>query len=441
MKKRNNQYWIIFLATAALLGLGGIQLNWIVEAHDLKVEQFHQRIKMLTPKIGVALKLDDFFQQHKIVAGNEPIQLDTVGELIDSMVVDAGFSLPVYYAIFQENPTGIFKSNAPHLEKDLRNSAYKTCLSCIMTVQFMGDTTNSTTPEMTFIRSVSEMEKLPNKSPKSEFLWVSLLIPNQEMLSKKAIFGFFALTVLLMLLLIGLFIYVLKSLAQQKKMGQVKDDFFNNMTHEFKTPLASILLASKTLRKTTEEDKKSSYLNLIENESKKLEGQVDKILQLSLIDSNEMTFEKADFNLHQTIEEVIQRLKIIIENKNATINFDLQLKQPMMIGDATHFSNCLYNLVENALKYSGKSPKIKIATFAENGQQIISVKDQGTGIAKEHQAEIFDRFYRAQHNDQYRGQGFGIGLSYVKTVVEAHGGTVILNTNYKNGCEFIIKIG
>jgi len=310
-----------------------------------------------------------------------------------------------------------------------------------MTVQFMGDTTNSTTPEMTFIRSVSEMEKLPNKSPKSEFLWVSLLIPNQEMLSKKAIFGFFALTVLLMLLLIGLFIYVLKSLAQQKKMGQVKDDFFNNMTHEFKTPLASILLASKTLRKTTEEDKKSSYLNLIENESKKLEGQVDKILQLSLIDSNEMTFEKADFNLHQTIEEVIQRLKIIIENKNATINFDLQLKQPMMIGDATHFSNCLYNLVENALKYSGKSPKIKIATFAENGQQIISVKDQGTGIAKEHQAEIFDRFYRAQHNDQYRGQGFGIGLSYVKAVVEAHGGTVILNTNYKNGCEFIIKIG
>ncbi|MEL6926800.1 MAG: ATP-binding protein, partial [Bacteroidota bacterium] len=108
--------------------------------------------------------------------------------------------------------------------------------------------------------------------------------------------------------------------------------------------------------------------------------------------------------------------------------------------DAHHFSNALYNLIENALKYSSATPVITLSTFHESGQRKISVKDVGIGIAAEHQAEIFDRFYRAQHDDRYKGKGFGIGLSYVRSVVEAHGGSIELNPHYKEGCEFIITL-
>ena len=177
---------------------------------------------------------------------------------------------------------------------------------------------------------------------------------------------------------------------------------------------------------------------MIENESKKLEGQVDKILQLSLIESNEMTLDKENVDLHFLIEEVISRLKLIIEKKEATIKLLLEVEGFLIKGDATHLSNCMYNLVENALKYSGDFPKITVSTFTENGKNVISVKDEGEGIPKEFQKEIFDRFFRAQKNDQYKGKGFGIGLSYVKTIVEAHNGRIILNDAYKNGCEFVI---
>ena len=117
---------------------------------------------------------------------------------------------------------------------------------------------------------------------------------------------------------------------------------------------------------------------------------------------------------------------------------NLTKKEFSIEGDQTHLSNCIYNLVENSLKYAGESPKISIATFFDNGKKIISIKDDGRGISKEFQAEIFDRFFRGQKGNQYQGQGFGIGLSYVKTIVEAHQGSIELNGEYREGCEFIV---
>lgn len=234
------------MATTTLLGLGIIQINWILQAHRLQQEQVRQQLKAITPKIAVALEIADFFKDHEIIEEKEPFAFEQTSNFIDSMLVDAGFSLPIPHAIFQQKSDGVFYSNAPNLKAELQLSDYKTCLSCIITIQYVKDTLNPVTPEMTFIRSVSEMEKLGKN--REDFLWVSVVIPDENWMSKRAILGLFLLTVLLMSILVGLFYYILKSLAQQKKLRQVKDDFFNNMTHEFKTPLASILLASKSGR-------------------------------------------------------------------------------------------------------------------------------------------------------------------------------------------------
>lgn len=453
MKKvLNTNQWIILLATLALAGIGLIQANWIYEGHRLKQEEIDLRLKALTPEIAKHLKNSDLLFSPKLLAAEEPIPRDSIELVIDAMMQREEIFGEYYYAIFQNKKDGIFKSNTNEFSNELKSSSYKVCVSCIVTFNIVKedvdlDTINSSNlnelnqearPGMTTIRSVEEILKSGEKS-KEEILWFSMHVPNQFMLAMQAIFSQLILTILLMGLLLGLFIYTLKALAKQKKLGQVKDDFFNNMTHEFKTPLSSIRLASAVLKKNEDETKKEIYLNLIENESKKLEGQVDKILQLSLIESNEMTLEKENVDLHFLIEEVVDRLKLIIEQKEAKVNLSLNVEDFLMKGDATHLSNCIYNLVENALKYSGEFPKITIATFMENGKKIISVKDEGEGIPKEFQAEIFDRFFRAQKNDQYKGQGFGIGLSYVKAIVEAHEGKIILNAGYKNGCEFLIS--
>jgi len=432
---------VLSIAMLTLFGLGWIQFNWIWQAYELKSDQIHRQLKDLTPKIAVVLEINEDFQEHKIIAGEEPLSIDTLSTEIDSILLAEGFFPPFYYAIFQEKEEGIFQSNTPDYREELRNSDYKTCLSCILTIQYVKDTINPVQPEMTFIRSISEMQKLPNAKPIDDYLWISLYVPNPAFLSIKAISGLFFLTVFLMSLLIALFWFTQRTLEKQKKLNQVKDDFFNNMTHEFKTPLGSILLASKVLRNKTLPEKKKAYLDLIEHESKKLEGQVDKILQLSLLENNRTLFEMESLNLHHLIHKVVQRLSLIVEEKGAKIQYDLNLTLPEVQIDENHFSNAIYNLVENALKYAGDFPKITIATFEKNNQKYISIKDNGRGIPIIHQEDIFDRFYRAQSNDQYRGKGFGIGLSYVKSVVLQHGGKIYINKEYKNGCEFIIVLG
>lgn len=445
--------WIILLATIALAGIGLIQANWIYEGHRLKQEEIDLRLKTLTPEIAKQLKNEELFSNSELLSVDEPILMDSIELVIDSMLKEEGIFNDYFYAVFQKMENGIYKSNTEQFKKELKSSNYKVCISCIITFNFVKEIVDVDTltsesldrkkqierPGMTTIRSMEETLRVHGEEFEEEILWFSLHMPNQFMLAIRAILLQLVMTIFLMILLMGLFIYTLRALAKQKKLSQVKDDFFNNMTHEFKTPLSSIRLASAVLKKNEDENKKEIYLNLIENESKKLEGQVDKILQLSLIESNEMTLEKEEVDLHFLIKEVIDRLKLIMDQKEATINLKLCNDDFGMKGDATHLSNCIYNLVENALKYSGEFPKITISTFIENGEKMISVKDEGEGIPKEFQAEIFDRFFRAQKNDQYKGKGFGIGLSYVKAIVEAHHGKIILNEAYKDGGEFIIS--
>ncbi|MEM6965353.1 MAG: HAMP domain-containing sensor histidine kinase, partial [Bacteroidota bacterium] len=398
-------HWIIIAATLTVVVLGGMQMNWIFSINQFQERALHRDLKSVAPMITLHLELDSLFSAAKIISREDSIPISFVEHTIDSMIRDKGILQTYYYAIFQETSNGIYHSNHEGYESALRNSTYKYCLSCITTIQVDDDDLeldDKKKSDFTFLREVKGTKNAKEQLAREEYLWLSLHIPHRSFFTHKELWGLFALTIGLVGVLIGLFSYTIWAWSRQKKMSQVKDDFFNNMTHEFKTPLSSIRLATRVLQQNPNGNKKSIYLDLIENESKRLEGQVDKILQLSSIESHQMALEKESIGIHPLIEEAIRRLKLVVEQKNANVNVLLKLRDDTILGDKNHLSNCIYNLVENALKYAGKSPQILVTTFEKNGIKSISIKDNGVGIPKEFHKEIFDRFFRAQKNDRYR---------------------------------------
>ena len=246
------------------------------------------------------------------------------------------------------------------------------------------------------------------------------------------------LSILFILLLLGCFAYALYVINRQKKLSEIKNDFINNLTHEFKTPIASINLAANLLKRDEEvgEAKKANYIDLIDKESKRLEGQVDKILQIAMIDSGNLTLEKKEVDLHEVIETVVKSMSVTIDQRKAEVLTAFEANPSHVMGDDTHLVNVIYNLVDNALKYTIDQPKIAIATANTEEGIRISIKDNGIGIGQEIQDFIFDKFYRSETGNVHNAKGFGLGLSYVKKLVQAHQGRISLSSRINEGSEF-----
>ena len=235
------------------------------------------------------------------------------------------------------------------------------------------------------------------------------------------------------------FAYTLMVIQRQKKLSTIKNEFINNLTHEFKTPIASISLAANMLRNndaSIDDKKRLNYLGLIDHESKRLEGQVDKVLQIAMVDSGNFSLEKKQLNIHDIIHRVVDSMSLVVNERKGNIKLYLGANKADVMADETHLVNIIYNLVDNALKYTTDVPEIAISTSdTEDGIQI-SIKDNGIGIGEEIQKYIFDKFYRAETGDVHNVKGFGLGLSYVKKIIEAHKGKINLTSQINQGSEF-----
>lgn len=425
-----------------------IQINWLSKAIALQKEQANIALQKWVPEIALEINRIDHAMFHGTRLDLDSLDLTEVERRVDSMLRNIEMHSKVFFAIYQDTVNGIFLSNQAHYKEELLSSDIKACMSCIVSFSLVKDTVG-----LGNMKAESYKEKLYErsefqyyspisnlKSPSGKTLWLSLYQTDEFSSAIKSLIFMFSLSLLLLLILLGLFFYVIKSLSRHKKLSQVKNDFFNNMSHEFKTPLSSIRLASKVLQKSKDLEKNQIYHQLIEKESLLLEHQIDKLLELSLLDNQELKFEYQEVDLHTVIQEIPTRLKVLIEEKKAQLTLDLNLTHSKIKGDYTHLSNSICNLVENSLKYSAKEVWVMISTDKEGLKNVIKVRDNGPGIKAAYRDQIFDRFFRAQKNNQYKGQGFGIGLSYVKSIIEAHGGSISLNTEYTEGCEFIIKL-
>lgn len=251
-------------------------------------------------------------------------------------------------------------------------------------------------------------------------------------------------SLLLILIILAAFGYTIYTIGKQKKLSDLKRDFINNLTHEFKTPIFSISLAAKSLKEKKSvraSGKMSSYVDLIGSETKRLQTQVDKILQMALLDSGNLTLDKKRLDLHESIRTVVESFTMMVNERSGKISLNLQASGHEIIADETHINNILYNLVDNAQKYSDGAPIIEITT--EDGERnaiLLTVKDQGIGIDKKVQKYVFDQFYRAEQGDIHTVKGFGLGLSYVKRIIEFHKGSIALKSNPGEGSEFKILI-
>ncbi|PHN04104.1 sensor histidine kinase [Flavilitoribacter nigricans] len=237
------------------------------------------------------------------------------------------------------------------------------------------------------------------------------------------------------------FAYTIFIILRQKKVSEMKNDFINNMTHEFKTPIATISLAADSITSPmvmSHPDKLQRFANIIKQENKRMNSQVEKVLQMAVIDKREFSLKLTDVNLHDVIYNAVENITLQVEKKEGTVNTDLEATQPIIQGDLTHISNIINNLLDNANKYSPEQPEITVSTRNRaNGVEVV-VADKGIGMTKEARKHIFDKFYRVHTGNLHDVKGFGLGLSYVKAIMTAHKGQVDVKSELGKGSSFIL---
>ena len=243
-------------------------------------------------------------------------------------------------------------------------------------------------------------------------------------------------TLLFMAIIIASFIYSVRVIFMQKRLSLSIVDFINNMTHEFKTPISTIALASEAITKPEvlkSKPKMLKYNSLIADENNRMKHQVDKILQMAVLEEGAVEWKRADVDLHAVILQAVKNISLVIEQHNGKITTDLQANRCIVNGDAVHLSNILNNILDNAVKYSSAIPMIGIRTINAGTFLVIQISDNGIGIAKEDIDRVFDKYYRVSTGNTHDVKGFGLGLRYVKLIVESHHGTVSLNSTPGKG--------
>ena len=244
------------------------------------------------------------------------------------------------------------------------------------------------------------------------------------------------------LMIIAAFYVTVRALLRQKKLSEIKNDFINNMTHEFKTPLATISLAVDALRneKVAQDREKSGYFTgIIKEENRRMNKQVETILQASLLDRQEQQLNLKPLHAHLVIEEALENVRLQLEGKGGSSELLLNAKTDLIEADEVHFMNVITNLIDNAIKYSKENLLIRIATQSNSRNLIIRIEDNGIGMTKETQRRIFEKFYRAHTGNLHNVKGFGLGLSYVKTIVEGHQGKIKVDSTIGKGTTFTLE--
>jgi two-component system phosphate regulon sensor histidine kinase PhoR len=251
--------------------------------------------------------------------------------------------------------------------------------------------------------------------------------------------------VIFTLIIIAAFYLTIRTILTQKKLSEMKTDFINNMTHELRTPLATISIAVDTLKNEKIIGNKEQLLSIgqiIKTENNRMNTQVEQILQAAQLDVNQVLKDMKDLQVHEVLQKIKSKFSLQAEEKNASIELDLTATEDGVAGHPVHFMNMLSNLVDNALKYSreGIDPVIAITTFNDKKNIVVVVKDNGLGMSKDTMSKVFDKFYRAHTGNVHNVKGFGLGLNYTKKMVEAHHGTIEVSSTLGAGSTFTVRL-
>lgn len=243
----------------------------------------------------------------------------------------------------------------------------------------------------------------------------------------------------LLLVLIGCFTYTIFIILRQKKISEMKTDFINNMTHEFKTPVATIMIASESLKDPeiiTDMKRVDRLANIIYDENVRLGDHIERVLNIAKIDKGDLRLDKQELNVDDLVSAVVDSMDLQLKKREAKIKMELEASFPVVKGDEFHFSNVIFNLMDNAIKYSKEAPEITIKTWNSGRHLHLSVADKGIGMNKDQLSKIFDQFYRVSTGNLHDVKGFGLGLSYVHDIIKRMKGTVKVKSEKNKGTEF-----
>lgn len=408
---------IIILSSFALAGIVFTQVYWVKEAIDLKKEQFDNSVRIATKSVVnqfLNQTADSTFKEriyllscrkdHLVIT--DYIQPELLDSLISTEFECMNINNNYYYGVYNKVSGKFVAGNHGDFKNKIKDSDFQFSLYSIY-------------------------------KPGNYYLSIYFPYNTSYVISKmKSMIGFSA------LLLIGLItshIFVIYTILRQKKISEIKNDFLNNLTHEFKTPIATTSLAAEMLVKeniNTMPAKVEKYANVILYENTRLQSQVEQILQIASFEKGTFRFRYDKIDLHQLINNVIVSFELRIEKSKAIINTDLNAKEFIINTDITHLTNVLYNLIDNAIKYSPKIPEVSIETKNSKKGIIIKVKDKGIGIAKQYHKDVFKNLFRIPMGNIQEVRGFGLGLYYSKYVIESLGGNIDLQSELGHGSTF-----
>lgn len=453
---------IIILMSIALVGIALTQFIWIKAQVDLDEKNFDDRVFMAINNVKSRLKSDtdtkDFVERwikskkslfgqnesalSQYISSNkrsmrslalesalqqispeyllESINRENLDNYIKSELQDQGIYIKYDYGVF---------SNATN-EFIIRNGVFA--------VPFEGTGKSETKFNKGLESSPYKVTLFPDDgSPgylkvffpgKRSFLWSKVL---PSMLTSFLFTG----------LVLFCFAYTIFIILRQKKVSEMKTDFINNMTHEFKTPIATISLATDSITNNTvinDENKIKRFVNIIKQENTRMLDQVERVLQMARIDKRDFQLNITEVNINDIVFKASENSRLKITQREGSLKTELAAERPVIEGDLTHLSNIVYNLLDNAEKYSKENPDILISTMnVKNGVQL-EVKDKGIGMSKEQTKHIFDKFYRVHTGNRHDVKGFGLGLSYVKALVNAHNGNVKVQSELDKGSTFTV---
>lgn len=272
---------------------------------------------------------------------------------------------------------------------------------------------------------------------------IVVIIPDYKKLAVKQSYAEYIGSIVFTLFIMFAFFITVRTLLNQKKLSEIKSDFINNMTHEFKTPLATISLAVDALNneKVLKDETKLSYFRgIIKEENKRMNRHVETILQAATLEKQDLTLNKKRCHGHEIIRNVVDNYKLVLQEKQGIAITQLNARNDEIFVDEQHFTNLINNLLDNAIKYSKDAPEVTITTHSTSKSLVIKIDDKGIGMSKESVKRIFEKFYRAHTGNIHNVKGFGLGMTYVKTIVDAHKGRIKVDSVLGKGSSFLVEI-
>ena len=416
--KNSSIRFVVILGALCIIGITITQLYWVRRAFDLKEDEFERTVSAAL--FNVANQIFNINNTPSPAAN--PVKQVSTNYFIVMVNGDVDASLLEFLlrSAFEKR----------NIRADFEYGVY----NCSSEKMEYGDYV-----------SLTQKEKVTNKKLPAwnhYAYYFGVQFPNREahLINQLGIWSFSSFVLLVVIIF---FAYALFIILRQKRLSDIQKDFINNMTHEFKTPISTIALSTEVLKNPniiSRPERLLNYTTIIEKENTRLKQHVERVLQMARLDKNDIGLKKEKIEVHALIQEVVKNNTHVVNENNGSIQLDLCASDTIIEADKLHFTNVLNNLIDNALKYCVKKPLITVKTENVSGYLKINVSDNGIGISAEHQKRVFQKFYRVPTGNLHDVKGFGLGLSYVRTIIEAHKGSIKLESELGKGSTFKISI-